>query len=54
LRLDTAPTNGIVEVIEGPLCAQNVAWWKVDYNGVVGWTGEGEGNEYWVEPVAQG
>jgi hypothetical protein len=54
LRLDTVPTNGIVDVIEGPICAQNVSWWKVDYKGIVGWTGEGEGSEYWVEPVVQG
>jgi hypothetical protein len=54
LRLDTIPNKGVFQIIEGPLCAQNVAWWKVDYKGIVGWIGEGEGNEYWAEPVAEG
>jgi hypothetical protein len=54
LRLETIPNKGVFQVIDGPLCAQNVAWWKVDFKGVVGWIGEGEGNEYWAEPVAEG
>jgi hypothetical protein len=37
-------------VLEGPVCAEGYAWWRVDYNGTLGWTVEGTGEEYWVEP----
>jgi len=36
--------------LEGPVCANNMAWWRVDYNGQIGWTSEGTGNDYWLEP----
>jgi hypothetical protein len=47
------PGDGIFRVLEGPLCGSDARWWwRVDYNGYNGWTGEGEGNSsYWVEPV---
>ena len=30
------------------------SWWLVNYNGIVGWTAEGQGAEYWLRPLAQG
>jgi uncharacterized protein YraI len=47
------PAGGIFHVLEGPQCGSDGRWWwRVDYNGFVGWTGEGEGtNIYWVDPV---
>jgi len=36
----------------GPECGDGFTWWLVDYNGVVGWTAEGDGTEYWVEPAS--
>ncbi|MBC8171243.1 MAG: hypothetical protein H7X77_06210 [Anaerolineae bacterium] len=40
-------------VLEGPECdPAGRAWWQVDYNGIVGWTVEGQGEEYYLEPVA--
>jgi hypothetical protein len=38
-------------VLEGPTCAQGLAWWRVAYLSFEGWTAEGTGNAYWVEPV---
>jgi hypothetical protein len=36
-------------VISGPMCADNTAWWLVDYAGIRGWVAEGAGNIYWLE-----
>jgi ABC-type antimicrobial peptide transport system permease subunit len=38
-------------VLEGPVCAENMAWWKVQYQGQTGWTAEGQGTDYWLEPL---
>ena len=39
-------------VLAGPQCGVSSAWWLVDYNGLVGWTSEGIGYTYYLEPVA--
>ena len=42
-------------VMQGPVCdAAGLAWWQVTYNGLIGWTVEGQGNEYFTEPMAAG
>jgi hypothetical protein len=38
-------------VIDGPECIENMFWWHVDYNGLNGWTAEGDNSVYWLEPV---
>jgi serine/threonine protein kinase len=45
------PDAGFV-VLEGPTCGETdfLSWWKVNYNGVEGWTAEGEGEEYYLRP----
>lgn len=45
------PPGGVFTVLEGPSCASGMSWWKVNYNGTVGWTPEGISPEYWVEPA---
>lgn len=40
-------------IANGPYCAENSAWWQVSYGGIVGWTAEGQGGVYWLEPIAQ-
>jgi hypothetical protein len=43
----------IVKVIEGPVCADSLVFWKVENANIPGnngWTAEGDGNEYWLEP----
>jgi hypothetical protein len=42
-------------VMTGPICdAAGLAWWQVNYNGLIGWTVEGQGTEYWLEPLPAG
>jgi hypothetical protein len=38
-------------VLEGPQCGNGFVWWYVDYNDTQGWTAEGQGGSYWLEPV---
>jgi hypothetical protein len=39
------------KVTDGPRCADGIAWWYVDYvSGVAGWTAEGQGSEYFLQP----
>ncbi|MCB9459532.1 MAG: SH3 domain-containing protein [Anaerolineaceae bacterium] len=45
------PAGGIFIVLAGPTCADGYAWWQVDYNGLVGWTVEGQASDYWLEPL---
>jgi hypothetical protein len=44
------PGSGVFDVLGGPVCANYAAWWQVRYNGVVGWTMEGQYSTYWLEP----
>jgi hypothetical protein len=42
-----------MKVIEGPVCADGLIFWKVENNSIpdgTGWTAEGDGAEYWLEP----
>jgi uncharacterized protein YraI len=45
------PAGGVFSVLNGPVCADGFAWWQVNYNGQVGWTAEGQGTTYWLEPM---
>lgn len=38
-------------VVGGPMCADNLTWIQVEYQSVTGWTAEGDGNIYWLEPL---
>lgn len=44
------PAGGIFSVLSGPYCNQNTAWWQVAYGNTVGWTVEGLGATYYLEP----
>jgi hypothetical protein len=48
------PAGGVFTVLDGPVCGDRVLWWLVNYNGSVGWTGEGENFTYWTEPFSGG
>ncbi len=49
--LGLIPAGGTLDVIGGPICGENAAWWQVNYRGVIGWTMEGQGNDVWLAPV---
>ncbi len=44
------PPGGIFYVISGPVCNNSTAWYQVNFNGLIGWTAEGQGSTYWLEP----
>lgn len=46
------PGEGTFTVVSGPVCADGYTWWQVLYEGVTGWTAQGDGSEYWVEPAS--
>ena len=41
VRLGSIPGSASFRVLAGPTCANDLAWWRVDYNGLIGWTVEG-------------
>lgn len=47
------PPGGVFTVLDGPRCTtlDKLIWWQVDYNGLVGWTVEGQAGDYWLEPL---
>ena len=49
----TLDPGTVVKVLEGPVCADGLVYWKVESDNIpggVGWTAEGDGKEYWLEP----
>ena len=45
------PVHGVFDVLSGPYCNGGTAWWQVNYNGLIGWTAEGQGGTYWLQPA---
>ncbi|MBK9750918.1 MAG: SH3 domain-containing protein [Chloroflexi bacterium] len=45
------PAGGVFTVVDGPECNNGITWWQVDYDGIVGWTPEGQWSTYWTEPA---
>lgn len=41
----------IFDVLEGPVCADGITWWRVRRGTFVGWTAESDGTSYFVEPL---
>jgi hypothetical protein len=37
-------------VLEGPACADEINWWRVEYDGQTGWIAEAADGEYFVAP----
>jgi len=50
-RIDS---GAILRVVDGPICTNGLIFWKVEsalIPGGVGWTAEGDGKEYYLEPI---
>lgn len=61
-QLSNIPEGEIIDILNGPVCTQTgsgegIAWWEVRWrstftgNVITGWTAEGLGNEYWIDPL---
>ena len=52
LVIANIPAGGTVRVLDSYSCdSQGRLWWRVNYNGYIGWTAEGDGGVYWLEPA---
>lgn len=50
--LGEIPPGQPFTVVAGPECSSGMAWWQVNFNGLIGWTPEGEtADDYWLEPL---
>jgi hypothetical protein len=51
--LGQIPSGDIFTVLDGPRCSllDKIVWWQVTYNGLTGWTAEGDDGDYWLEPL---
>lgn len=49
--LGEIPAGAYFDVLEGPTCAADGAWFKVRYETLEGWMKEGSSTEYWVMPI---
>lgn len=49
--LGQVPTGSALTILDGPQCAENMVWWRIDYQTLVGWIAEGRNNIYWLDPV---
>ncbi len=49
-QIGNIPGEGVFSVVGGPQCADGFLWWQVIYQGVTGWTANGDGTIYWIEP----
>lgn len=41
-------------VLDGPICEEGYAWFRVIHDGIIGWIAEGDFSEYYAEPYLPG
>lgn len=51
-QLGEIPGGGVFTVLNGPLCVDGYLWWQVSYQGLIGWTAEGNTDIYFLAPLA--
>jgi hypothetical protein len=49
LNLGLIEEDAVLSVLEGPVCANGLAWWRIKLNGREGWTAEGDKETYFLE-----
>lgn len=51
--LGQIPPADSFTVLDGPRCTllDKIVWWQINYNNLIGWTGEGQDGTYWLEPA---
>jgi len=49
--LGTLTEDDVFTVTDGSICADGYAWWFIETGEFAGWTAEGEGDTYWLEPI---
>lgn len=47
--LDRMTSHRRFEIVGGPRCNGGLRWWQVRFEGIVGWTADGQGSERWLE-----
>lgn len=52
-RVGQIPGSESFTVVDGPVCADGLVWWQVDYGGLVGWTVDGMDGEQWLFPAVE-
>lgn len=52
--LGQIPGGSYFMVMDGPVCdtSAGIVWWLVHYGDLAGWTAEGQGNTYFLEPAS--
>jgi len=52
--IDSIPSEARFDVVSGAVCADGYYWYQIDFQGVLGWTAESGGGEYWIAELAPG
>jgi hypothetical protein len=50
-QLGEIPGGGLFTILNGPRCADGYLWWQVNYQGLIGWTAEGNAEIYFLAPL---
>jgi hypothetical protein len=49
--LSQIPEGAELTVMGQQVCVNGMNWWYVRYGEIEGWTAEGQGQNYWLEPI---
>lgn len=50
--ISNIPVRTRLTISAGPVCADGFWWWQIEYQGVTGWTVEGDSEDNWIENVS--